>query len=64
MIIHVPGKGLTAGVVLAGGEDGRGAGGVGEESQGGTLGCLGGWRMAWRLWWRHSITRQEVEVIM
>ena len=29
-----------AGVFRAG-EDGRGAGGVGEESQGGTLGCLG-----------------------
>ena len=34
MIIHVPGKGLTAGLVLAGGEVGRGAGGVGERSQG------------------------------
>ena len=27
--------------MLAGGEVGRGAGGVGEKSQGGTLGCLG-----------------------
>ena len=41
MIIHVPGKGLTAGLVLAGGEVGRGAGGVGEKSKGGTLCCLG-----------------------